>query len=1588
MVAYLIALLSFLFLSATAFGQGTSANLSGTVQDASGGVLVGVSLSARNIDTGMEARVTSNDRGIYNFPSLPPGNYEVVAESAGFSRAVRTVRLSAGAQNTLNFPMTVAGTVTEVEVTGVAESVMLEASASTGNVFQEDIIQAVPMLSNNVMDTLNLMGGVTRLTTGSQVWNADEQNVAGVSAAMINVTRDGISVTEVRNPTGISAASNINTEVVGEMRIVMSPVDAELGRGAGQIQITTRSGSNTFHGSAVWSVQNTVLDAEEFESKRSAIPANWRNMNNYMLTFGGPIIKNKTFFFVNWEQQFARERVNETARVLTPCARKGIYRYLSSPEGGWIPASINTNNSYSADNGNMRSVEGAYDGTPWKGGAQVLNSNNNNQPYTVGATTLHFESVFGQLTQEARNALLTAGDKGAYGDCSVLDSNGWNPQSGGFGVVPDTYWAPNVYRNPYDTTGFVTRFTNGVDYSAGRTVMPPANYYLTGDGLNTAGHLWTRSVIGNGSSIWGTGGDPDRKSITAKFDHNINNEHRLSGTFNYEHFNIDDAYQQWPEQYGGYGGTIDRIPYGFTINLTSTIRPTLLNEVRFGLSKSDTWTYAPLEANGDKMRNVLKALLPTDTLYPSSSWVYDRAVILGAGEGDVLFNTESGGPNNGRHPYGSRGNIPATWGGADPRWSIADTVTWMKGTHAFKGGFEYRRQSSLQDYNGARAFGGGSLIDTPVVRGGLTPAGQTLRRGSFSNAVSAVEGYTPWQGIFAGSLDTPGEYGTTSGNYTLPYQMMSYFAGSVGEMSQYFYMVPDPNSPTGARWNNVEAGETGYVYDIANQEFSFFFKDDWKVTNDLTLNLGVRYEYYGVPHVKDGKTLGVLGGSKTAWGLTNGSLDKNWMKNRQYIPVDRSAPTYGNPCEIFGSDCGGWTAGDIIYPAPAAVYDFIGSGTKHPDRMAWDKDTNNFAPHVGFAWQLPWFGKGMTTLRGGYSVSYSQVNNFNMYGVWLADIATAATAYEELYHGENLIGSGPYNTYIDISDLGSSSILPVTPSSTWLPMAKRNFGDTYSTATIIDENLRSPYVHSINMSLTRNIGRVWTVDVRYIGTLGRNQISTLNLNQSNYLDTGLYNEFEKVRQGGESTLLNSILPANSLWFGNTAADQLKGATVPVSMGGLGNAPATAEGLALGNFSGLAATLATTNGALPLMGTPYNSRTSGLVAKAGCLPEDRDANGACTKGLPLNYFLTNSQFGGAPGAGFLDLWMYGGGSSLVYNDPKVKANYHSMQAQVTLRPTRGLNFQATYTLSRNLGNMGWTDYTSDHDYILSGQHRSHALNTYGTWELPFGARGFLFRDASGAFRKAIEGWQLSWITSMTSGPPMSVTGTNTLWGRSWPILVRPDLWDNKAGKAEWDEARGIGSYFGDKYTKVVDANICRPPGTTGGLDGNLYDTYCIDRESGIIRSEAPRALALSARDSSGNIVPATYTADYTGADGVTYKAGDPIIVFRNADQRDGYNASGNFNPNQLTAQGRFSFDMAMSKSIEFMEGKRFEIRVDAQNILNHPTPNGTSTPTVESGGRFVSIDAPSGLAINGTDTFGVLPSKAGHRTFQARLRLSF
>ena len=300
----------------------------------------------------------------------------------------------------------------------------------------------------------------------------------------------------------------------------------------------------------------------------------------------------------------------------------------------------------------------------------------------------------------------------------------------------------------------------------------------------------------------------------------------------------------------------------------------------------------------------------------------------------------------------------------------------------------------------------------------------------------------------------------------------------------------------------------------------------------------------------------------------------------------------------------------------------------------------------------------------------------------------------------------------------------------------------------------------------------------------------------------------------------------------------------------------------------------------------------------------------------------------------------------------------MQAQFTLRPTHNLNLQATYTFSRNLGYMGTRHQSSQltMDYGLLGSSRKHNFSTYGTYTLPIGTNGYLFRDSSKAVKRIVEGWQLSWISYNYSGIPGSITTANSMWAGGQPDLVRPDLFNPSSGHVSWANGDSAGYYFGkNKYMVVTDPQCASLPTTAGAFGSSSMQTLC---------SQNLHALAVVDHfDSNGNPV-----------------AGP--VVFQHAAP----GTKGNFNPDSVIGFGRWGLDMTAGKNFEIMEGKSLNIRIDAQNVFNHPTPSGSAPTSYNS--RNYSESNPS-FAINTTTTpFGYLSYKGGHRVFSAKVRLTF
>src|SRR5688572_12153062 len=329
-----------LSVSTQVFGQSSNAALSGSVSDAAGALIPGVTVTATNTETGVVSTVVSNETGTYNIPSLLPGVYTVSAELPGFQiRTFTDVRLGNAGQLRLNFTLEVAALATSIEVTASADRLLLESSSSVGAVLPEKTVQNLPVIGNMGSDVLSLVRVLPGINVSEDMATAaNDAKLAGVSAQNLQVTRDGIDASAAgRWPNAFRAATVMNPELVGEVRMILSPVDAELGRGNSQIQVQTRSGTNQYHGAAVWNVQNSVLDPNTWANNRvQPEPATraWRNLNEYTLSMGGPIVRNRTFFFALFNGLLPAGRSNSNPTVLTPCAQQGIFRYYDNWSNG------------------------------------------------------------------------------------------------------------------------------------------------------------------------------------------------------------------------------------------------------------------------------------------------------------------------------------------------------------------------------------------------------------------------------------------------------------------------------------------------------------------------------------------------------------------------------------------------------------------------------------------------------------------------------------------------------------------------------------------------------------------------------------------------------------------------------------------------------------------------------------------------------------------------------------------------------------------------------------------------------------------------------------------------------------------------------------------------------------------------------------------------------------------------------------------------------------------------------------------------------------------------------------------------------
>ena len=325
-------------LSAWLFGQAYFGTVSGELTDTTGAVVEGATVVLTDQQKGYTFNTTSDSSGRYLFRSIPPGTYSVSAEGKGFGKA-QTARLNVDInQNaTANLTLKVAGASQTVQVTGEAQAIQTQ-DAETGQVVNRRFINDLPLIDRNVVELVNLAPGVTEMDDQCDVTCTGTNFVSnGSRGAQADILTDGASVTNAEPNGGITAATYLpSPEAVEEFKVEQTNFSAEYGfSGSSVVNMITRSGTNKFHGSGYDFVRDDLFDANNWFSDRAGQPLPPLRRNNFGFTFGGPIIKNKTFFFVDYDGLRSTGLSTATFGVPTDLMRnQGDFGEVCTAQGG------------------------------------------------------------------------------------------------------------------------------------------------------------------------------------------------------------------------------------------------------------------------------------------------------------------------------------------------------------------------------------------------------------------------------------------------------------------------------------------------------------------------------------------------------------------------------------------------------------------------------------------------------------------------------------------------------------------------------------------------------------------------------------------------------------------------------------------------------------------------------------------------------------------------------------------------------------------------------------------------------------------------------------------------------------------------------------------------------------------------------------------------------------------------------------------------------------------------------------------------------------------------------------------------------
>jgi hypothetical protein len=948
MKRFVLAVVLFHLVLPAVFAQ-VNATVGGSVSDASGALIPGVDVRATNINTGIGTSKVTNEAGSYDFPSLQPGVYTVTAVLPGFqTQTFNNVQLSQGQQVRLNFTLRVGNVATEVEVVVEADTLLATTAASVGNVLPDREVLSLPVSTRNVLDLVTTAAGGVG------------ENFAGATMGQVNTTRDGLVTTDGRyaGSNGVYSAIFTSPDLVEEVRVSVTSVDAAVGRGSAQVAMQTRAGTNDYHGALFYTNNNSAFNTLGWFDNLVGARKSYKNRNQFGGRIGGPIKKNKAFFFALIDQQRFLEKQQVVTTVLTGPARQGIFRYLTENAAG-------NSGGASRRNGNAFSTTASVDLN-----GNVLTSS----PGSGAPLFMNSFSVFSDVRDPNRTRI-------------------------------DPLWV---------SSQLLPR-------------LPLPNDWTQGDGLNTAGYRWLRRHEGTDGAT-GESTDTNRDHLTVRLDYQVSNNNKVTFTMSREKDWGVTGQTGLPSLPGGYFGDVVREPNFYTLSWTSTLSPTVLNEFRFG-RKRDTWQgTSPFDKgccwNGrSENDDLVDSAKEARASFPS---VGGYMVYVGGGTG---FSNYA--------PFG----VASPRASTSPFNQFADTLSFTPGKHSFQAGFEMDFANSYQANHG----------------------GQDTTR---PNATLGV-GNIPVPNITSTNFR-----GLNANDITTAQTLLASLAGSVSSISQQYFI----NDPKQTDWLSYK--DTFLFWrDLHQNDWAAFIKDNWKITNNFTLNLGLRYDKYGTPYDTFGLGGRFTGGQSALFGISGKDFSAMW-----------------NPYATGGT---------------LTTTEFVGKHSPNPDKLIWGNDWNNLAPSLGFSYSLPWF-KRSTVVRGGYGINYAGTTDFLSYSGTIGNLP-----------GQTLNVTYSPPTYVDLAGLAAANIVPAPRGGARpfeaVPLTNRNAGITgYADERVI------PYIQSFNLSLQRELARNLTLEVSWVGNKSTKLFNNTQLNESNIFENGILDAFVTTRAGGNAALFDRI----------------------------------------------------------------------------------------------------------------------------------------------------------------------------------------------------------------------------------------------------------------------------------------------------------------------------------------------------------------------------------------------------------------------------------------------------------------------------------